>query len=163
VNVRVDDPSPWDNSGSLKVEIVRQPRIEGPEQLEVDTANPAGTTTTRVYPAGQTMTVRVEGTYEAAPGVTADAECSVTATDSTWRSSRPELAGTSGQPLGDLTVNGQLLDWTPVSGSYRCDRVGHAYRLRWTPQSTGPLVLAIADEQHSDNAGRLSVTIEPAR
>jgi len=162
VNVRVDDPSPRDNSGSLLVQIVRQPRIEGTEQLDVDTSDPAGATTARVYPAGQTMLVRVSGTYAIAPGVTADAECSVTGSDQTWRSSRPELAGTSGQPLGDLTVNGQLPDWTPVSGSYRCDRVEHTYRLRWTPQTTGPLVLAVVDERHTDNAGTLSVTIEPA-
>jgi hypothetical protein len=161
VNIRVGDPAPGRNTGYLQVRIERVIPIEGPETVEVDSANADGATTARVYPAGQAVTIRVQGTYEIAPGVTADAECSVTAADPYWRSSRTELTSTAGQPLGDLTVNGRMLDWWTASGS-RCDRYDHSYTQRLTPTTTGPITLAVADEQHTDNAGILSVTVEPA-
>jgi hypothetical protein len=160
VNIRVGDPAPSGNAGSLQVRIERVIPVEGPETVEVDSADADGATTARVYPAGLPVTIRVQGTYEIAPGITADAECSVTATDPYWRSSRTDLTSTAGQPLGDLTVNGQLLDWWTASGS-RCDRDGHSYSQRLTPTRTGPIVLAVADEQHADNAGTLAVTVEP--
>jgi hypothetical protein len=161
VNIRVGDRAPSGNTGSLQVRIERVIPIEGPETVEVDSASADGATTARVYPAGQTVTIRVQGTYEIAPGISADAECSVTTADPYWRSSRTELISTGGQPLGDLTVNGQLWDWWTASGS-RCDRDGHSYTQRLTPTTTGPITLAVADEQHADNAGTLSVTVEPA-
>jgi hypothetical protein len=160
VNIRVGDLQPGDNTGELQVRIERVIPVEGPETVEVNSANPDGVTTARVYPAGGAVTIRVQGTYEISPGVTADAECSMTATDTFWRSSRPELTSSTGQALGDLTVGGQRPDWQTSIGS-RCDPVDHTYLLQWTPQTTGPLVLVIADEQHADNAGTLSVTVEP--
>ena len=161
VNLRIEDPRPGDNTGALDVRIERVAPVEGPEALDVDSADPAGITSQRFYPAGQALTVRVTGTYAIAPGVNADAECSSTTADPSWRSSRGELTGNRGQPLGDLTVDGRVPGWVPVTGSRRCD-ADHAYVLRWTPRTTGPLVLAVEEERHTDNAGNLSVTIEPA-
>ncbi len=160
VNIRVGDPAPSGNTGSLHVKIVRVVPIEGPETVAVDSANPDGATTARSYPAGETVKVSVQGTYEIAPGITADAECSTTTTDPFWRSSRTDLISSTGQALGDLMVGGRLLDWRTVSGS-RCDSAGHSYSVLWTPQATGPIALAVADEQHADNAGALTVTVEP--
>jgi hypothetical protein len=57
-------------------------------------------------------------------------------------------------------VGGRLLDWLTPSGS-RCDGVDHSYSVLWTPQSTGPIALAVADQQHADNTGTLTVTVEP--
>ncbi len=85
----------------------------------------------------------------------------MTTADPFWRSSRTELTSTTGQALGDLTVAGQLPDWSTASGS-RCDRVDHSYFLVWTPQTTGPIALAIADQQYTDNTGKLTVTVETA-
>jgi hypothetical protein len=161
VNIRVGDTYSRDNTGSLQVRVERIIPVEGSEIVEVDSSAPAGATTTRVYPAGVALTLRVQGTYEIAPGITADAECSTTTADPFWRSSRTELTTSSGQALGDLLVAGQLLDWQTASGS-RCDGVDHSYVLQWTPQTTGPIALAVADEQHADNAGNLTVTVEPA-
>jgi hypothetical protein len=160
VNIRVDDPAPSGNTGSLQVHIVRNVPIEGPETVAVDSSNPDGITTARSYPAGETVRVSVQGTYEIAPGITADAECSTTTTDPFWRSSRTDLISSTGQALGDLTVSGRLLDWRTVSGN-SCDSADHSYSLLWTPQATGPIALAVADEQHADNAGALTVTVEP--
>ena len=160
VNIRVDDPAWRGNTRSLHVRIVRVLPIEGPETVTVDSANPSGTSTARSYPAGETVTVRVQGTFAIAPGITADAECSTTTTDPFWRSSRIDLTSSSGQALGDLMVGGRLLDWRTASGS-RCDGVDHSYSVLWTPQSTGPIALAVADQQHADNTGTLTVTVEP--
>jgi hypothetical protein len=161
VNIRVGDPRPGDNTGALQVRIERVIPVVGPETVEVDSSSPAGVTTARVYPAGWPVTIRVQGTYEIASGITADAECSTTATDSYWRTSRTELTSSTGQALGDLMVGDRRPDWRTASGS-SCDRYDHSYRLTWTPQITGPIALAVADEQHTDNVGTLSVTVEPA-
>jgi hypothetical protein len=160
VNIRVGDAYSRDNTGSLQVRVERIIPVEGSETVEVDSSNPAGATTTRVYPAGLAVTLRVQGTYEIAPGITADAECSTTTADPFWRSSRTDLTTSTGQALGDLLVGGQLLDWQTASGS-RCDSTDHSYLLQWTPQTTGPIAFAVADEQHADNAGNLTVTVEP--
>jgi hypothetical protein len=160
VNIRVGDPHSSDNTGDLQVRIERVIPVEGSETVEVDSANPNGTTTARVYPAGATVTIRVQGTYEISPGITADAECSTTAIDPLWRPSRIELTSSTGQGFGDLTVGGQRPDWQTTTLS-RCDPVDHSYLLQWTPQTTGPLALVVADEQHADNAGTLTVTVEP--
>ncbi|MEP6760418.1 MAG: hypothetical protein ABJA93_03535 [Sporichthyaceae bacterium] len=161
VNIRVGDTQAGDNTGSLQVRVERVVPVLGSETVEVDSADPAGATTARVYPPGVAVAIRVQGTYDVAPGITADAECSTTTADPFWRSSRTELTSTTGQALGDLTVAGQLLDWRTASGS-RCDSVDHSYFLVWTPQTTGPIALAIADEQHTDNTGKLTVTVEAA-
>jgi hypothetical protein len=144
----------------LHVSIVRVVPIEGPETVAVDSANADGAPTARVYPAGEPVTISVQGTYQIKPGISADAECSTTTADPFWRSSRTELTSSSGQPLGDLMVGGRLLDWRTASGS-RCDGLGHSYSVVWTPQATGPISLAVADDQHADNAGTLTVTVEP--
>ncbi len=160
VNIRVGDPAQSDNSGPLRVKIVRVVPIEGPETVAVDSADADGVVTARSYPAGETVRVSVQGTYQIAPGITADAECSTTTTDPFWRSSRTDLTSSTGQALGDLTVGGRLLDWRTVSGS-RCDSSGHSYSVLWTPQTTGPITLGVLDTQHADNAGALTVTVEP--
>ena len=162
VNLRLGDREWRDNTGELQVRIEKVPPVVGPEVVSVDSSVAEGARTARVYPAGQPVELRVNGTYAFAPGITADAECSLTTTDATWRTSRAELTGVDGRPLGDLTVNGRVLDWAPTAGLRSCEATGHSYRLSWTPQTTGPLVLAVADTRHTDNAGILSVAVEPA-
>jgi len=158
VNVRVFDTNYADNGGGLTVRLTKVTPVTGTETVAVDTRTPV-TFTTRFYPAGQPLLVRVSGTYLPRPGITADGECSRTTTDPIWRTKRDDLRDSSGW-LGDLTVSGRSA-WTPVSGSRLCDSVKHEYTQTVTPSAPGPLVLGVADDYHADNSGVLTVTVEP--
>ena len=161
MNLRIQDPAPGDDTGSLRVRLVRVQPVSGAETLTVDTAAAAGSTTARVYPAGQPVRVQVSGSYAYGSGITADAECSITRGDATWRTGRSELVDREGHPLGDLKINGRTQDWLPTAGSARCDAANHTYALTYTPQVPGPLVLTMADRLFTDNSGRLTVTVAP--
>ena len=117
VNLRVDDPVPGDDSGALTVSVVRVRPVVDTETVALDTSKPA-VATTRNYLAGQPLRITATGTWTYAAGVTADAECSSTTADPTWRTTRSTML-VDGRYLGDVTVNGSLPDWTPASG--RCD------------------------------------------
>jgi len=158
VNVRVFDTTYADNGGALTVRLTKVTPVTGSETVAVDTHTPT-TYTTRFYPAGQALLVRVSGTYQPKAGITADGECSRTTTDSVWRSKRSELYGSVGY-LGDLAVAGKSA-WARASGSGACDSVTHEYTQTVTPSSAGPLALGIVDDNHADNVGGLTVTVEP--
>jgi hypothetical protein len=160
VNIRVDDPAWGDDTVALTVTAVRVRPAVDTETVAVDTAAPAVATTLN-YPAGQQPRITATGTYQAAAGVTADAECSATTADQVWRSSRSTLMA-DGRYLGDLTVNGSTPDWRTLSGTSSCDPATHSYQLLYTPQQTGPLTLGPADLDLADNLGTLTVTIGPA-
>ncbi len=106
------------------------------------------------------MRLTATGTWTYAAGVTADAECSATTADPTWRNIRSTML-VDGRYLGDVTVDGSLPDWTP-SGAGRCDTATHTYSLTYTPRETGPITLGVADLDLADNLGTVSVTIGPA-
>ncbi|HEX7186655.1 MAG TPA: hypothetical protein VF423_00395 [Actinomycetes bacterium] len=159
INLRVDDPAWTDDSGSLAVRVERVDPVVGPESLTVDSSQPDAVTT-RNYLAGQALRITATGTYTAAPGITADAECSATTADPVWRSSRNELYA-EGRYLGDVTLDGSPGDWVTASGA-RCDTTTHAYSWTVTPDETGPLSLGVADTDRTNNAGTLAITISPA-
>ncbi len=161
VNLRIDDPAPGDNSGALQVSLVRVRPVSGTETVSVDTASASGATTARVYPAGQSVRLRVSGGYAFGPGVWADAECTATTGDPVWRSARQQLVDARGQLLGDLRVNGRTLDWHPATGDGRCDPSTHTYLLDYTQPETGPVVLSMADDNLANNSGVLTVTVTP--
>ena len=158
VNLRVDDPVPGDNSGALNVSVVRVRPVVGTETVALDTSKPA-VATTRNYLAGQPLRITATGTWTYAAGVTADAECSSTTADPTWRTTRSTMLY-DGRYLGDVTVNGSLPDWAPASG--RCDATTHTYYLTYTPGETGPITLGVADLDLTDNLGTVTVSIGPA-
>jgi hypothetical protein len=159
VNLRIDDPAWQDDVGALTVHVERVDPAVGTETVAVDTSAPE-VLTGRNYLAGQALRLTATGTYTYAPGVTADAECSATTADPTWRASRSELVA-EGRYLGDVTVDGRMPDWATASGS-RCDVTTHAYSWTYTPTRTGPLALGVADTDLGDNAGTVTVTISPA-
>jgi hypothetical protein len=159
VNLRVDDPAWGDDYGALQVHVERVDPVVGTETVSLDTRS-AGAVTTRNYLAGQRLRLTATGTWTPAAGVTADAECSTTTADPTWRTSRAELYA-EGRYLGDVTLNGTSGDWVTASTA-RCDTAMHAYSWTVTPGTTGPLTIDVADVDRADNLGVLTVTISPA-
>ena len=160
INLRVDDPAWTDDNGTLSVHVERVDPVVGTESVSLDTAKVDDTATARTYLAGQRLRLTATGTYLTAPGVTADAECSATTADPTWRTSRTELYA-EGRYLGDVTLNGASGDWLTATTA-RCDATTHAYSWFVTPSVTGPLSLGVADTDRSNNSGTLAVTISPA-
>ena len=160
VNLRVDDPAWTDDTGALTVRVERVEPVEGTETVSLDTASATDLVTTRNYLAGQPLKLTATGTYVTAPGITADAECSATTADPTWRTSRADLYA-EGRYLGDVTVNGSSGDWL-TGTTARCDTTTHAYSWFVTPNVTGPLSLGVADTDRSNNSGILAITISPA-
>ncbi|MGH8895130.1 MAG: hypothetical protein ACRDWY_17785 [Actinomycetes bacterium] len=158
VNLRVDDPHWSDDGGELTVRVERVRPVVGTETVTVDTARP-DVETARTYLAGQPLELTATGTYAFGPGVAADAECSATTSDPTWRASRGTLFS-EGRYLGDVTVDGRG-DWTGTAGQ-RCDAATHAYTWTYTPSVNGPLLLGVADPDRADNSGTVTVTITPA-
>jgi hypothetical protein len=160
INLRIDDPYWTDNIGALAINVQRVDPVAGTETLSLDTAKVEDTITSRTYLAGQRLKLTATGTYLTAPGITADAECSATTADPTWRTSRTELYA-EGRYLGDVTMNGTSGDWLTATTA-RCDPTTHAYSWFVTPNVTGPLTLGVADTDRSNNSGTLAVTISPA-
>jgi hypothetical protein len=159
VNLRVDDPVWSDDAGELSVTVSRVRPADGTETVTVDSSQ-APVSTGRLYLAGQPLRVTATGTYTWAAGTTADAECSSTTSDPTWRSTRSTMY-VGGRYLGDVTVDGSLPDWATTSGA-RCDTATHSYVLTYTPRQTGPLTFGVSDLDLTDNAGTVTVTISPA-
>jgi hypothetical protein len=159
INLRVYDPSPGDNAGRLTVRVVKVVPVSGAEALSLDTAGLNGATSVRNYQAGRPLLLTVAGTYTFGGGVTADAECTMTAADPVWRTSRSGLVDAKGRGMGDVTVNGTMPDWRRGEGT-GCDTTTHRYTLRYTPSVDGPLVLSLADTNFADNAGTLAISIE---
>ncbi|MDT7573047.1 MAG: hypothetical protein QOE05_3221 [Actinomycetota bacterium] len=168
LTAKVYDTGYKDNSGALKVRVVRADlapmRLSGPpeppaETVHVDTTDADGVTTAGWYHAGSTYEVVVTGTYDAGAGVVADAECTATTTDAVWRSRRASTL--SSAYLWDATVDGRTRDWVPLSGSGACSPT-HEYKLLYTPGSDGHLQLGVRDVTFADNAGTLTVTVKKA-
>ena len=92
--------------------------------------------------------------------IVADAECTITGADPQWRSTRLNgLFNGSTQPLGDLAVNGAIINWVPSSGSGSCDRESHVYTYNLTTTKSGPLSFVVADDYYGDNQGVLEVEV----
>jgi hypothetical protein len=117
--------------------------------------------TKQSYPAGTKLRVRATGTYLMRGGyrwVAADAECTRTESDY-WRSTRLDgLFNGSTSPLGDLAVNGAIVNWSPEDGTGSCDR-DNAYTYDLTTTKSGPLSFVVADDYHADNQGALEVEV----
>ncbi|MDQ1626259.1 MAG: hypothetical protein QOI54_3 [Actinomycetota bacterium] len=158
VNLRVDDLYRGDDAGAFTARITRVVQPSGPETVTVSSTAAADATTARTYLAGKPVKLTATGTYTYAAGTTSDARCSATTADPTWRSNR--LLDAGGNQLGDATVNGRVPSWRTASGA-ACDSTTHTYTYTYTPTVTGPLSLGVADLTRGDNAGSLTVTVEP--
>ncbi len=174
LNIRVQDPGRYnDNSGSLRVRVTpyvdhgdaATPEPVPAETVRVDSRSSTAVQTSRAYPAGTRLRLTARGWYlmrEASSGwIGADAECTVTSGDRTWRSTRYDgLFNGSRQPLGDVAVNGRVDTWRPKDGSGSCDEGDHEYTYELTTDRNGPLSLVIADDNYADNQGAVDVTVE---
>lgn len=153
-----------DNSGAVKVRVVRADlasRLPAappppPETLSVDSRDDNGVPTARRYESGVRYEVVVSGLYDAGAGVSADAECTATATDTVWRDRRTSSLST--RLLWDLRINDTSVDWVPASGTGLCSAT-HAYKTIFTPGWDGTIRFGVRDATYSDNTGSLSVTI----
>ncbi len=164
LTVKVRDGSYTNNSGTLKVRVVRADlasRLPGPpppppESLTVDAADEDGTRTARSYESGHGYEIVVRGSYTAGNGITADAECTSATWDTTWRARRDSRL--SQRLLWDLTVNGRTLDWAPLAGGGECSAT-HEYRTVYWPRDNGPIWFGVRDVTYADNAGTFAVTV----
>lgn len=173
VALRLWDPTGnQDNEGTLNVRFERVDPVPLPtaapaetagtgsnwtrrtETLTIRASNASGRTSALRLRAGNSVTVRVRGSARVLGGNYADASCV-----SESRSWTPSLRLPSGQDLFELYVDGQDVDWRSTrSGVGACDS-RHEYSVRFTATKSGPLRFALADLDHRDNSGELTVTI----
>jgi hypothetical protein len=179
LNIRVTDPSRYtDNVGALRVTVVPNDGSPGQpvptpapaperESLEVDSHSPEPVRTQQSYPAGTSLRVTATGTYQFRGGtawVQADAECTVSSGSYRWYDSAYSgVFNGASSPLGDLAVNGVIGTWNPVHSRYDspCDRYEHQYTYDLVTREDGPLSFVIADDDYSDNDGKLQVEVAP--
>lgn len=148
-----------------------QPEPEAPparpiatEDLRVDSRSPDRVSTQQSYPVGTKLRVTASGMYfmrEGRDWVVADVECSVSHRDYRWRSQRyeGEFDGRR-SPLGDLVVNGAIVDWRPGDREGSCDSENHVYTYDLTVSENGPVSFVVADDDYRDNRGVLQVRVE---
>lgn len=175
LNLRVRDTFYGDNGGVLTVRIFRleftpaqaggplsPPEIALAEQVQVDSADPDGTTSVIPFQAGESHMMEVVGTYGYGVG-TADSRCSTTPSDATFRPSEVNYP-TPGFPPGtlQLLVDQQVVPWAPTSpdsGQPECNSADHTYRLIFVPSATKLVNFRIKDGRYQDNGGVLTVKI----
>jgi hypothetical protein len=149
-----------DNAGALSIRILRSSPAES-MTFAVPAAAGAGVTSPGALAAGETYLLTVSGTVSAGAGVTADAECSATPADPTWRRDRVADPAAPGSERLDLLLDKAAVTLEPVTdvdGS-RCDVSNHAYRATLKPRATRPVNLRVDDPARSDDAGELTVTL----
>jgi hypothetical protein len=129
-------------------------------------ATSAGVRTAGSLQAGQTYLVETSGVIRYGSRTTqlADAECSRTASDSSYRRNRSVHVSESSADHLDLYVDGVDLDADPdVNTGSSCDNRTHTYRYLLTPDRTGRVMLATWDPTTlADNEGALTVRVVSA-
>ena len=164
LTVKMFDVKYGDSGGRVHVRVVRSdlasrlpaPPPLPPEVVSVDSRDDNGVPTTRRYEGGATYEIVVKGVYDAGQGVSADAECTVTATDAVWRDGRS--SSLSNRLLWDVTVNGRSQDWVPVAGTGKCSPE-HEYKVLYRPDNDGSIRFGVRDVTFADNSGSVSVTV----
>ena len=165
LTVKLHDTRYTDNSGRLQVRVVRADLADRlpdapplpPEVLSVDSRDGNGVPTARAYEGGTTYEIVATGVYDAGAGVSADAECTATTSDPTWRNGR--TSSLSSRTLWDVTINGRTQEWLPLSGGTGCSPT-HEYKVLFRPDSSGAIRFGVRDVTFADNNGAVSVTIK---
>jgi hypothetical protein len=153
INLRVGDSTPLDNGRALAVSVTRVVQPTAPETFALDTTWASGAQTAGIYLAGHALQLKVVGAYTLGADTTADAECTSTTVDPTWRTTRTGVDG-------DVTVGGAATyDW--LNAGARTCAANHTYTLTYTPPVTGPLTFGVADTLFSDNRGTVAITVTP--
>ena len=140
--------------------------LDGPpledETVVVDAVTGAATTTGALQ-EGQRYLLESTGTYRYGPSADqlADAECSRTATDSSWRRDRSVHVLQPWSDHLDLYLDGEDLAASPdVNGGDSCDTRTHTYRQTVEAERTGRVTLQLWDPTTADdNAGSVTVRL----
>lgn len=172
VNFGIRDTNYRDNGGALNVsifqlafvptegdEVLSPPGIVLAEQLEVNSADSDGTTSTAPFAAGQQILIEVIGSYTYGFGA-ADARCSTISPSTTFVPSEDNFPSPAG--VLQLVVNQQIVPWNPTSpdgGEPECNSTDHQYRLIYVPSESGQLNFRVRDTGYRDNGGVLTVRI----
>ena len=132
------------------------------QKVTVQSNAAAGTTSAFLLEAGKRYLLISTGSYHYGSGtMVADAECSVRPADGSWsRRSQWEDNGSWQGPSGhlDLQVQGTSTRWSTRDGG-SCDTATHTYYTVLQPSSSTKLTLKVIDDNYSDNAGVLAVTV----
>ena len=122
-------------------------------------ATAAGATMIGAMTAGQPYLIEASGYYTYARNARADAECSRTASDPTWRRDRSvhRLAPVSDHL--DLYVDGSGMHGVSDDGG-DCDTTNHVYRWMYTPTRSGRVTFALWDPStRTNNSGSLTIRV----
>ena len=123
----------------------------------------AGALTTGAMQKGTPYLIEVTGGFRwgSRAGEWADAECSRSRYDGTWRRDRSVNRAQPNADHLDLYVDGvDLLGNPDQDTGNRCDSTSHAYRWTYTPSRTGRVTFKIWEpSSYADNSGGLSIRI----
>jgi len=154
VPLRIWDPTRFsDNAGRMSVRITALGAVRNRMTWEVPSKAAAGATSPGSLRSGVAYQVTVKGRWQDGGGMTADAECSLTASDQVWLRER------SGDH--DLLLDREGVRLEPlVNTGGDCNTDNHHYRFVYTPERTGPVNLRVSDPgAYADNSGALTVRV----
>jgi hypothetical protein len=127
------------------------------------TATNPGALTTGALVKGERYQIEVWGTWgwSRSSGALADAECSVSPTDATWRRNRSVHPNGPDADHLDLYLDGIDLTGEPdKDAGDRCDSANHFYRAEFVPDRTGRMTFKLWDPTGlADNSGYLGIRI----
>ena len=162
------DPTSYkDNSGSLQVHIVDLEQVSDRAAWVVPAKAAAGRSSGVALRGGQDYQVTVSGVWLDGAGVAADAECTRTTSDATWRRDRfmqdfdqyDVLVGRMGRD--GLVPRRSTISGRSSSGG-DCDVAERTYTFLWRSEDTMPLNVRVHDPaSYADNKGALQVSVEP--
>lgn len=121
------------------------------DTVEVPADSASGATSTTPLESGKTYILEVSGTFDAAAGITADAEYSSGPTSYVWQEP-VEKYESYGVNLLDLKVDGAFVDWGPYDSS-------HVYTLLYPGTGSTVSFLIYDLAPYSNNSGFLTVDI----
>jgi hypothetical protein len=123
----------------------------------------AGVLTVGALTAGQPYVIEASGVWRWGKQASklADAECSTTVDDPTWRRDRSVHTWQPSSDHLDLYVDGNDMAGDPdTDNGADCDTANHTYRWTYTPARTGRVVLASWDPSTlTDNSGALTIRV----
>ncbi len=155
------DPTIAGNYGALRVRIRKDVPILD-ERIGVPANTVGGVLTRGSVRRGERYVMTAWGTWSYGDGQ-ADAECSTSTLDGTWRRARSIDPERPDDDHLDLFVAEQDAGAAPVADvADDCDPVKHAYQWVWRADRDGPVPLSLWDLDHTDNTGGVTVRIRRA-
>ncbi|MDX6273939.1 MAG: hypothetical protein QOJ92_1149 [Frankiales bacterium] len=145
----VPQPNPVPSGPALENELITLPATYG-----------SGLATKGVLQAGEKYKITVTGSFGWGGG-SADAECSTTRSDSTWRRQRSIVTGQWDWDTLDAYLNGHDIQGQPtVDNGRSCNPTNHTYTWEFQSDTTDHARLRIWDPTtYGDNTGKLVARI----